>query len=100
MLLTAWLVVVAIAVLATLGAVTTTDDGVAIVAGITGFITFGIAAFGAFDLTVIDGGTTTQIQEPTIAILMLALSILPGLIALTGPVQIISRVRETRMEEV
>lgn len=100
MLLSAWLVAVTVAVLATIGALTTTDDGLAIITGIIGFLTFGIAAFGALDLRVVRGATTYQFTQTELAILLVALSLLPGWIALTGPVQIIQRVRETRMEEV
>jgi hypothetical protein len=101
MLLAAWLVVVALGVLSTAGALLTNDDGVAIVTGVLGFLKFGVAAFGAFELTVVDGaGGTLQFVETEVALLMLTLSLLPGYVALTGPVQIIQRVRDTRMEEI
>lgn len=101
MLFAAWLVIVALATLTTVGAVTTTDDGVAILTGIIGFLLFGVAAFGAFDLAIVtDSGSIVSRTETVTAGVMLTVSLAPGWIALTGPVQIVQRVRQTEMEDV
>lgn len=100
MLLTGWLVIVAHGTLATALALLTDDDGIAIFAGIVGFLAYGIASFGAFDLVVISNGTELQRNEWLVSGMLLTLSVIPGWIALTGPVNIIRRVREPEAREV
>jgi len=101
MLETTWLFVGVIAVLATIGAVLTNDDGVAIVAGILGFIAWGVWTFGSLNVEVVtQTGDIVAFSNLAATMLGIALALIPGFIALTGPVEIVSRVRDTQMDEV
>lgn len=100
MLLTTWLVVGALGTLATLVAVVTTDDGVAVVGGVIGFIAWGLWTFGALNVEVVGGAVVYQYSMPPVALLGLAIALVPGYIALTGPVEMVGRVRDGRLEDV
>lgn len=100
MLQATWLFIGVIAALATGIAVLTSDNGVAIVAGALGFIAWGIWGFGAFDITIVtDSGGTETFTYPAVAILGFVLGVIPGYIALTGPVDLVSRARDTTPED-
>lgn len=100
MLSTAWVFVGAVALVATLGAVLTADDGVAIVGGVVGFICWGVWSFGALDLTVVNSGGVETFSMPEVAFLGIMFALLPGYIALTGPIEIIGRARSGDPEKV
>jgi mannitol-specific phosphotransferase system IIBC component len=98
---TTWVFVGVVSVLATIGALLTDDNGMAILTGILGFVAWGIWTFGALNIEIItDSGVVLTKSNPAAAILGVALALIPGFIALTGPVEIVSRVRDTRMDEV
>lgn len=99
MLSTAWVMVGLVAILSTVGAVLTSDNGVAIVAGVVGFITWGIWSFGALDVTVVSSGGVETFSMPEIAFLGLMLALLPAYIALTGPVEIVARARSGDVDD-
>lgn len=99
MLAMAWVFVGVVALLATIGGVLTEDDGVAIVAGVVGFVSWGIWTFGALDLQVASSGGLQTVSMPELALLGVALALLPGYIALTGPVQIISRAKSGNVDD-
>lgn len=100
MLSTAWVFVGVVALVATISAVLTDDDGVAIVSGVTGFITWGIWSFGALDLTVVNSGGVETFSMPEVSMLGVMLALLPAYIALTGPVEIVGRARTGDAEKV
>lgn len=99
MLQSGWLFVGLIAILATAAAVLTTDDAIAIVGGALGFISWGIWTFGSLDVEVVSEGQTLTFTHPELALLGVALALIPGYIALTGPVEIVSRARDPRVED-
>jgi len=100
MLFGAWLFVGVIALLATGAAVSTRDNAKAIMAGIAGALAWGYWAFGALDLRVVRDSTTYQYSQPELTILGVALALVPLFVALTGPFEVVGRVREPRDEEV
>lgn len=100
MLESAWLFVGVVAVLSTAGALLTSDDGMAILLGVTGFGTWGMAAYGALDVTVVSNGSRVAETMPEVTILCAGLSLIPLYIALTGPVDIVRRAQNPRAEEI
>lgn len=109
MLESAWLFVGRIAfawtVLTVIGAVYVdpvddTGDGLATIGGVVGFILWGVWTFGALDVSVVVGSSTITFTHPELAILGVALSLVPGYIALTGPIELINRAREPRTDEI
>jgi len=94
MLESGWLFVGGVAVLATAAAVLTTDDGVAIVAGVAGALSWGIWSFGTLNVEVVDGaGGTITFTSPALTLLGVAFALLPLFVALTGPVALVDRAR-------
>lgn len=101
MLESAWLFVGLVALCVTAAAVLTSDNGVAMVAGALGFITWGVWFFGTLNVEVSDGtGGTTAYQMPSVALIGLAIGLIAGYIALTGPVELVSRVDDTRTDDI
>jgi hypothetical protein len=101
MLLAVWLFVGLVATLATGLALLTDDDGIAIFAGALGFVSWGTWTYGAFDIErPIEGATELTFSEPAVAILGIGLALIPGFIALTGPVEIISRYRDPDLDDI
>jgi hypothetical protein len=100
MLLSAWLFVGVLALLATGIATSTADDAKAILAGITGALAWGYWAYGALDLRVVKGSTTYQFSQPELTILGVAVGLVPLFVALTGPFEVVKRVREPGDQEV
>lgn len=98
MLESAWLFIGAVAILTTGAAVVTPDDGVAIVAGAMGFVSWGVWTFGSLNVRVIGDSVTYTFSMPSVTLLGIALALIPGYIAITGPVEIVGRARrgETR----
>lgn len=97
----AWLFVGLVAILATGVAIFTDDDAVAIMFGVAGFVTWGVWTFGTLEISVVGGGDAPEMyQMPALTFLGVALALLPGYIALTGPIEVISRHRDTRMEDI
>lgn len=100
MLESAWLFTGALATITTLGAVLTTDDGLAILTGTLGFILWGLWAYGTIDLVVVADTTTYTYSMPELTIVGVAVSLLPAYIALTGPLELISRWRNPQTQDV
>jgi len=77
------------------------DDGIAIISGVVGFIAWGFFAYGALNVEVVtDSGTTVATSMPAVTYFAVALALIPGYIALTGPVNIINRARDTSAKDV
>jgi len=99
MLESAWLFIGAVAILATGLALTTTDDGMAIMAGVLGFVTWGVWTWGSLDVRVVGDSVTYSFTMPSVTILGIAFAMVPAWIALTGPVDIVSRYRQPNAED-
>lgn len=100
MLLATWLFIGVVALLATGVALATTDNAVAIISGLLGMFGWGMWSFGALNLQVVRDSTTYQFGEPMLTIFGVALALVPGFIALNGPIEIIERYRDPRAEDI
>lgn len=76
------------------------DDGLAIVGGIIGFVMWGVWTFGTLNVEVVDAGVVYEFSSPAATLLGIALALVPGYIALTGPIEIIDRAADTRLEDI
>lgn len=99
MILAAWLFIGTVATLVTAGTILVPDDGWAIVLGVAGFVSWAIVAYGAFDVTVVGDSVTYSFAMPIVTLFALIMSIIPGYIALTGPVDLITSWRTTDADE-
>lgn len=107
MLVTAWLAIGAIGLASTSAAgyfalrMTPEEDATVIAAGTLGFLAWGVWSYGAFNIHYpIDGSPSLAFTEPTVALVGLGCAVLSGFLALTGPIEAIGRVQDTRMEDV
>lgn len=100
MLESAWYTIAIVAILATSGAVLTKDDALATILGIVGFISWAVWTFGSLNVVVItSSGTVVTYASPAATILGIAFTLLPGYIALTGPIEAMSRYRDGQMDD-
>jgi len=109
MLASAWLFVGAVAFLWTVVAVTGgvvagaqagRGDGIATVGGVVGFVLWGVWTFGALNVEVVtDSGSTVTMTHPELAIVGVMMALVPGYIALTGPIELVSRYRDASPED-
>lgn len=109
MLVGAWLFVGLVSfvwtVLTVVGAVyvrkdDTTGDALATVAGVVGFICWGVWTFGALNIELVEGSSTYTFTHPELAILGVTMALVPGYIALTGPIELVARARDAQMRDV
>lgn len=100
MILSAWLFVGTVAVLASGVALATAKNEIAIMSGIVGFITWGVWTFGALNLEIVRDATVYTFSVPEVAILGVALALIPAYIAFTGPVEMVGKARAPRQDEV
>ena len=100
MIAQAWLFVGGVAILASGLALLTDDDGLATLTGILGFVAWGVWTYGALDVNVVRDATVYGFSEPAVAILGIAFALVPGWIALTGPIEIVSRYRNVRQDQI
>lgn len=70
-----------------------TGDALAMVSGVVGFLLWGAWTFGALNVEVTGGGVVYEFAHPELAILGVAMALVPGYIALTGPIELINRYR-------
>jgi hypothetical protein len=76
---------------ATFLSVTTTNNEIAIIAGVIGAVTWLLFAFFALDVTIVDdSGTISKVRYPALAAWGLMMMAPNAFVALTGPLQIIS----------
>lgn len=103
MLQSAWLGIGIVALCATAVALSTktkgavlfpNDDGIAIYSGVVGFIAWSFVAYGALDLQVVGDSTVHSFSMPSVTIFAVMMAVVPGFIALTGPVDIVRRARD------
>lgn len=77
--------------IATAKAVTTSDDGTAIVAGLLGLFSDALLAYGLFNVEVVtDSGVVSAGSYPPLALFALAGAIVAGIVALTGPLELLA----------
>lgn len=100
MLQTAWIFVGIVALIATVAAVVTEDNGIAIVAGALGFVCWLVVAYGALNIQVPTDSGVETFSVPELTFLSVAIACVPGFIALTGPVELVSRAKDGRIDEV
>lgn len=100
MIESAWLFTGGLATLATIGALLTTDDGMAIITGVLGFISWGVWTFGTLEVIVVRDAVTYSYSMPSITFVGLAFALVPAYIALTGPVEIVARYRKPSQDDV
>lgn len=103
MLESAWLFVGTIAFLWTVLAVAamvyadannSQADGLVSNAGVIGFVLWGVWTFGTLQIEVVASDSTTiEFTHPELTILGVALALVPGYIALTGPIELLQRAR-------
>lgn len=77
-----------------------TGDGLATIGGVVGFVLWGVWTFGTLNVEVANGSTVYQFTHPELALLGVAMALVPGYIALTGPIELISRAREPEMRDI
>jgi len=65
-------------------------DGIAIITGALGTITWGIFAYGSLNVQTTNSGVVIQFQMPALTFTAVAIAILPAYIALTGPAELLS----------
>lgn len=74
-------------------------DGIVTVGGAVGFVLWGVWTFGALNIQTLDGGSEFTYTHPEIAILGVALALLPGYLALTGPLELVGRATRGDLDE-
>lgn len=74
-------------------------DDIAIVGGVVGFILWGVWTFGTLNIEVVDGSSTTVFTHPELTLLGIAMALVPGYIALTGPIELIKRARDPAADQ-
>lgn len=108
MLESGWLFVGIIALTTTAVAVSTkskaaafwgNDDGVAIFAGIVGFLAWGIWTYGTLNVEVATNSGVETFASSGLTYFGIAMALIPGYIALTGPADIIRRSRQPQTDD-
>jgi len=103
MLESGWLFTGALAVLATTAALLVSDDGLAIVTGTGGVVTWGVWTYGTINVEVVahHNNHIHTFAMPELTLLGIMMALLPAYIALTGPVELVARASSnTRPEDV
>lgn len=75
-------------------------DGLATMAGVVGFVLWGVWTFGTLEIEVVADTTTYTFTHPELTFLGVALALVPGYIALTGPIELISRARNPSTDDI
>jgi len=76
-----------------------TGDALATIGGVVGFVLWAVWTFGALNITVVGDSVTYRFSHPELAILGVVMALVPGYIALTGPIELISRARDTTQRD-
>lgn len=74
-------------------------DGLAIIGGTIGLVLWGVWTYGTLEISVVDAGSTVTFTHPELTFLGVAMALIPGYIALTGPIDLINRARQPRTDE-
>lgn len=78
----------------------TRGDGLAIIGGTIGFVLWGVWTYGTLEISVVDNGGELTFSHPELTIVGVAMALIPGYIALTGPIDLINRAREPRTDDI
>lgn len=100
MLESGWLFVGVVATIATVGALSTPDDVLAIITGVVGTVSWVLFAYGALDVSVVADSATQTFTMPALTLFAVMMALPPAYVALTGPVEVVGRVRRTSADEV
>jgi hypothetical protein len=100
MIWVAWLFIGAVAILSTAATLLTNDDAMAILLGIAGFGSWGLVAYGSFDVAMLSNGSEFTYTMPAVAIFCAGISLIPLYIALTGPIDLVTRAKDPTLDEV
>lgn len=68
-------------------------DDVAMVGGTIGFVLWGVWSFGTLNVEVVSGGSVITSSSPALTLVGVAMAIIPGYLALTGPIEMVARYR-------
>lgn len=93
----AWLFIGLIGLVATIAAVATDENEIAIVAGLLGMFAWLLWSFGAY--AGIETASGTEYQMWPVALLGTAIALVPGFIALTGPIEILGNAYDTTRDD-
>lgn len=89
----AMIITIATAVVAAMSTPRGDGDALTMVGGVTGFILWGMWAYGALNVEYVNNGSTFVFSNPELTVLGIALAMIPGYLALTGPIELVSRWR-------
>lgn len=67
------------------------EDELAMVFGTIGFVSWAIWSYGSLTVEVVGDGSVFEFAMPSLTFLGIAMALLPGYIALTGPIELIER---------
>lgn len=99
MLESAWLFIGAVAILTTAGSIAALDiyskDTLALVLGVAGVGAWLMLAYGSLDVRVVGDSVTYSFTMPAVTLFCGAMALVPAFIALTAPVELVARARDT-----
>lgn len=94
MLESTFLFVGTVALITTIMALLTPDDAMAIITGVSGFLSWGLIAYGSLDVQVVGDSTTFTFTQPSVTVWAIVMALIPAYIALTGPTELVNRFRQ------
>lgn len=77
-----------------------TGDALATVGGVVGFVLWGVWSYATLNVQVVGDAVVYEFSHPELTILGIAMAMVPGYIALTGPIELINRYREPTTEQI
>lgn len=75
-------------------------NDIAIVGGTIGFVLWGVWTFGTLNVEVVAGSTVFEFASPALTLVGVAMAMVPGYLAITGPIELISRYRDGEMRDI
>jgi hypothetical protein len=87
-------------VMALVAAVATDANGLVTLSGVIGFVLWGVWSFAGLDIVVYSGGSSFDVASPELTLVGVVLAIPCGYLALTGPIETVSRAARGRLEDV
>lgn len=99
MLQSAWLFIGTVAILSTAGALLVSDNALAIITGVLGFVSWGMFAYGSLEVVIVTQSTVFTYTLPSVTMFSVMAALVPGYVALTGPVEVVDRVRRGDAQE-
>lgn len=74
-------------------------DGLAIICGVVGFVLWGVWTFGTLEIVVISQGSELVYAESELTFLGVILALVPGYVALTGPIELVGRAFDPTLDD-